>query len=101
MCPINFGKPLGEGDQTNGRAELIAMIKLLKIEPRSLNIRTYWQICAHRSDAASVQAVAVSQQLIAMLPRWCVSSRSGSDSKDVLAGMGNDCSFEKMGVVLS
>jgi ribonuclease HI len=38
--PFNFGQPIGEGEQTNNRAELLAVIRVLQIEARAVDIRT-------------------------------------------------------------
>jgi ribonuclease HI len=38
--PLNFGLPLREGEQTNNRAELAAIIRVLELERRPVNIRT-------------------------------------------------------------
>ena len=38
--PFNFGAPLESGDQTNNRAEMVAVIRVLQLEERPLDIRT-------------------------------------------------------------
>ena len=38
--PFNFGEALGDGEQTNNRAELTAVVKVLKLELRPLDVRT-------------------------------------------------------------
>jgi len=38
--PFNFSEPLREGEQTNNRAELVAVIRVLQLEMRAVDIRT-------------------------------------------------------------